>query len=59
MGIGFRVDKKNVLDTVKLCLQNPLSIDKLTKFIDYTDSIKACYLKNVEAFVLQHQNLKN
>ncbi|MFP3253751.1 MAG: glycosyltransferase N-terminal domain-containing protein [Hydrogenobaculum sp.] len=59
MGIGFRVEKKSVLDTVKLCLQNPLSIDKLTKFIDYTNSIKACYLKNVEAFVLQHQNLKN
>ncbi len=59
MGIGFRVNSKNILDIIKLCLQDPLSADKLTKFIHYTSDIKDCYLKNVENFVLQYKNPKN
>ncbi|MGC8677207.1 MAG: 3-deoxy-D-manno-octulosonic acid transferase [Hydrogenobaculum sp.] len=59
MGIGFRVDSKNILNIIKLCLQEPLGADKLTKFIHYTSDIKDCYLKHVENFILQYKNPKN
>jgi 3-deoxy-D-manno-octulosonic-acid transferase len=51
MGLGFRVNKENIIDTLKSCLENPLDDKRLLDLKTYIESIKNCYLSHVEQFV--------